>query len=442
MAPKSMDRGRPARDTPAGMNTLNPPISAARGLFHGWKVLAALFISGFFVYGGGLYCFTLFVTPLTREFGWTREQTGGIVSFFWLTAPLLIVGGFATKRFGVTRLLLCGIVIEALCVLMLSTVSTLWQIYLLRAAMGFGKVMWAVSIPIVISHWFKRRFAFALGVAWAGWHVGGMVLAPICSWIIEVAGWRTACVALGVALLTVALLPVAWAQRIRSPAAIGLGLDGDSLGESAPAPDSQVATPVTTQNDTLGTLLRSPTYWLVAIATFCFYSTYGGLLAHAAAIVEGAGYTAGIAAIVLGSTAGFAAFGGLVTGWILDRSPLMRVAVLVNGTLLAGAIGLMAVNLSPSLPMLVVYASCFGFTIGGSDIFFVALLRKRFPHVSVDFVYSSWYCMELGTLLVAPILAGWVYDRTGDYRQTLLLLVGSAVVAMVLTVIAARARKA
>jgi MFS family permease len=424
------------------MKTATPSNSAATGLFHGWKVLAALFISGFFVYGGGLYCFTLFVTPLTREFGWTREQTGGIVSFFWLTAPLLIVGGFATKRFGVTRLLLCGIVIEALCVLMLSTVSTLWQMYLLRAAMGFGKVMWAVSIPIVISHWFKRRFAFALGVAWAGWHVGGMVLSPICSWIIQVAGWRTACVALGVALLTIALLPIAWAQRIRSPAELALGLDGDPLGGPADVSPAPSSTSGPSQTDTLGTLLRSPTYWLVAVATFCFYSTYGGLLAHASAIVEGAGYTAGIASIVLGSTAGFAAFGGLVTGWILDRSPLMRVAVLVNGLLLVGAIGLMAVNLSPSLPMLVLYASCFGFTIGGSDIFFVALLRRRFPNVSVDFVYSSWYCMELGTLLVAPILAGWVYDRTGDYRQTLALLVGSATVAMVLSIFAARMRKA
>ena len=442
MASLPMDRERPARDTPADMTTSNPTILPARGLYHGWKVLAALFVSGFFVYGGGLYCFTLFVTPLTREFGWSREATGGIVSAFWLSAPLLIVGGFATRSFGVTRLLLTGIVIEALCVIMLSTVSTLWQMYLLRAAMGFGKVMWAVSIPIVISHWFSRRFAFALGIAWAGWHVGGMVLSPICSWIIEVAGWRAACVALGIALLTVALLPVVWAQRIRSPAAIGLGLDGDPLDGNTRVAPGRVAVAPHEQNGTLGTLLRSPIYWLVAVATFCFYSTYGGLLAHAAAIVEGAGYTAGIASIVLGSTAGFAAVGGLVTGWILDRSPLLRVAVLVNGLLLIGAIGLMAVNLAPSIPMLVVYASCFGFTIGGSDIFFVTLLRKRFPGVSVDFVYSSWYCMQLGTLLVAPVAAGWVYDRTGDYRQTLALLVSSAVVAMLLSLLVARERKA
>lgn len=437
-----MDLPGVARDTrPMNSTTaLAPP----NRLFHGWKVLAALFLSGFFVYGGGLYCFTLFVTPLTREFGWTREATGGIVSAFWLSAPLLIVGGFATHRFGVTRLLLTGMVIEALCVMLLSTVSTLPQMLLLRAAMGFGKVIWAISIPVVISHWFSKRFAFALGIAWAGWHIGGMVLAPVCSWIIENHGWRTACIALGVSLLTVAFVPVVWAQRIRSPAALGLGLDGEPLAAGAPIPASPTAAPAPRpeQTGTLFTLLASPIYWLAALASVCFYITYGGMLAHAAAIVEGAGYSAGTASLVLGSTAGFAAFGGLVTGWILDRYPLTRVAVLVNGLLLVGALALMSVNSSPSLTMLVVYASCFGFTIGGSDIFFVALLRKRFPNVSVDFVYSSWYCIELGSLFVGPILAGWVFDQTGDYRLTLAMLVGCAIGATVLSIIAARTLRA
>ena len=37
-------------------------------IYHGRKVLAALFMAGFMVYGGGLYCFVLLVPPLTAEF--------------------------------------------------------------------------------------------------------------------------------------------------------------------------------------------------------------------------------------------------------------------------------------------------------------------------------------------------------------------------------------
>ena len=59
-----------------------------RGIYHGWKVVAALFLTGMMVYGCGLYSFTLFVTPLTEEFGWSRAATSGLVSIYWLAAPL------------------------------------------------------------------------------------------------------------------------------------------------------------------------------------------------------------------------------------------------------------------------------------------------------------------------------------------------------------------
>ena len=417
--------------------------SLRSGLFYGWKVLAALFLAGFLVYGGGLYSFVLFVTPLTEEFGWSRAATGGIVSAFWLSAPLLIVGGIAMRRFGVTRLLVVGIVVEALCVLALASVSTLWQMYLLRAAMGFGKIMFAVTIPVTISRWFSRRFGLALGIAWAGWHVGGMLLAPVTEAIIKHFGWRGACIALGLALLTLALGPILWVQRIRSPDELGLGLDGDPLvAESAVA--SGAATPGTStvrHSGTLGDLLWSPRFWLIAAATLFFYMTYGGVLAHQGAIVEGAGYSARLASIVLGSTAGFAALGGLAVGWMADRWPLGGVGALVHGMLLAGAVAMLSVSHAPSIGALVAYAACFGIMIGGSDIFFVKLMRSRFPHVNVDHAYSVWYCIELGTLWLSGIAAGWVFDLTGNYARTLALLVGSAVVAAVLSTVAIRSHR-
>jgi hypothetical protein len=60
---------------------------ASGGTYHGRKVLAALFIAGFMVYSGGLYCFALLVPPLTEEFHWSRAATGGLVTAFWLSAP-------------------------------------------------------------------------------------------------------------------------------------------------------------------------------------------------------------------------------------------------------------------------------------------------------------------------------------------------------------------
>ncbi len=415
--------------------------SGAGRVYYGWKVLAALFTAGFLVYGSGLYCFVLFVTPLTQEFHWSRAATGGIVSAFWLSAPLLVFGGLAMRRFGVTRMLAVGIVVEALCVLLLTRVTSLPEMILLRATMGFGKIMFAVTIPVIIAVWFRRRFGFALGIAWAGWHVGGMVLAPVTQAIIERYGWRGACTALGVALLVLALGPIVWVQRIRSPAALGLGPDGDPVPDAVAtpgAPSASVAAAV--PSGTLGDLLRAPLFWLIAAATLCFYMTYGGVLAHQGAIVEAAGYTSGLASVVLGSTAGFAAVGGLATGWMVDRWRLARVGLAMHVLLIAGALSMLSVLYLPSLAGLCAYAACFGIMIGGSDIFFVKLMRERFPHVNIDHAYSVWYCTELGTLWLSGIVAGWIYDMTGNYARTLVSLSASACVATVLTMTALRHR--
>ena len=186
-------------------------------IYHGRKVLAALFMAGFMVYGGGLYCFVLLVPPLTQEFHWSRAATSGLVTAFWLSAPLILCGGWAIKRFGAIRLLIAGIIIEAVCVALLSTVSAFGEMYLLRAAMGVGKVMFAVTLPYAVSRWFSRHYSLGLGVVWAGWHVGGMVLAPLTGLIIVHYGWRAACLAIAAGLVTIGLAPILATKGPRSP---------------------------------------------------------------------------------------------------------------------------------------------------------------------------------------------------------------------------------
>jgi cyanate permease len=310
--------------------------------------------------------------------------------------------------------------------------------------MGFGKILFAASIPVTCSRWFSRHFGLALGIAWAGWHIGGMVLAPVTAEIIAHSGWRAACVSLGVALLTLALLPILWVQRIPSPAALGLGLDGDPLTAGGSQPSAQpvrASAPNLAATGTLPDLLRSPVFWLIAVATLFFYTTYGGVLAHEGAIVEAAGYSAKESSLVLSLATGFAAVGSAASGWLLDRWSLARVGVLMHLFLIAGTVALYAVMGAPSLTALAIYGITFGLMIGGSDVFFVAFVRDRFPHVGVGFQYSTWYFVELGTLLCAPVIAGFIFDRFGNYRTTLAVLVISAVAALAVTAIALRARR-
>ena len=407
------------------------------GIYHGAKVLFALFLAGFMVYGGGLYCFVLFVPPLTEEFHWNRADTSGLVTAFWLSAPLILFGGMAIKRFGAARLLVGGILIEAACVLALSTVSEFWQMYLLRAAMGFGKVMFAVTLPYAVATWYRRHQSLGLGIVWSGWHFGGLVLAPVAGWIIAQFGWRAACMALAAGLVSIALIPVLLTRRIRTPLELGLAPDGVPLGDS----HGPFGSPhdVATSHAPAGSLLEllvSPLFALIAITTLFFYATYGGLLSQEAAVVEGAGFTPRLSSLVLGATAGFAGLGGLGVGWILDRYSIRLVGIAMNLLLVFGAVSLLLVEQTHSMVALCTYAAFFGITIGGSDLFFVALLRERFPKVSIAYSYSAWYFCEILTLLIAGPVAGHIFDITGNYDRTLSLLAVSAAVALTLTTFA------
>lgn len=410
-------------------------------IYHGYKVLAALFMAGFMVYGGGLYCFVLLVPPLTEEFHWSRAATGGLVTAFWLSAPLILLGGAAIKRFGATRLLIAGILIEAVCVALLSTVSAFGEMYALRAAMGVGKVMFAVTLPYTVSRWFSRHYSLGLGTVWAGWHIGGMVLVPLTGLIIAHSGWRTACLGIAAGLLTIGLLPMLLIKGPRSPREFGLGLDGDPLTPDA-TPGSAEAAAAAVPAGSLRDLLGSATFWMIALTTLFFYLTYGGLLTHQPSVVEGAGFSPLLSSIVLGSTAGFAALGGLCSGWLLDRFSIRVVGIAMNVLLLAGALSLLWVARDHSAAALISYAVCFGITIGGGDLYFVALLRDRFPTVSLAYSYSAWYFCEILTLLLAGPAAGRVFDLTGNYDRTLALLAGSALLALILSMVLLRARSA
>jgi len=162
------------------------------------------------------------------------------------------------------------------------------------------------------------------------------------------------------------------------------------------------------------------------------------LLTHADSVVEAAGFTPRLSSLVLGSTAGFAAVGGLCGGWLLDRFSVRVVGIAMHLLLLAGALSLLWVGRAHSAVALVTYAACFGITIGGSDLYFVALMRRRFPAVSVAYSYSAWYFCEILTLLLAGPAAGRVFDLTGNYDTTLALLAGSAVLAGVVSLFVLR----
>lgn len=219
----------------------------SRGSYHGWRVIASLFVVGMMVYGGGLYAFTVFVPALSAEFGWGRAVTGGLVSVFWFTAPFTLLGNYLDKRLGSFWLIVAGVIIAAMAMMALGLARTAMVMLILRALMGFAKILMACGVNVMAATWFRRKFGLAIALCYAGWHFGGLTLAPLAQFLIDHEGWRSTALIMGALIFLIGLPPlIAWA-RIPSPAALGLIIDGETGASTAYQP-------------ALPTLMQGPAY--------------------------------------------------------------------------------------------------------------------------------------------------------------------------------------
>lgn len=389
-------------------------------LYYGWRVVAALFVVGMMVYGGGLYAFTLFIPPLTAEFGWSRAATGGLVSIFWLAAPLTLAGSYFNNRLGAFRLVSAGVILEGVCMILIGLSHSLTGMFVIRAAMGLGKIMMAAGVNLQAAVWFRRRFGMALAVCYSGWHFGGLVLAPIAQYCIDQVGWRNTAFLLGSLIMIVSMpLLTAWG-RVRNPAALGLELDGGSPVDTVAPPEGV-------------SLLRTATFWMAVAVTVLGGVAYGGLLTHEVALVNEHPIAHSVAALALSLTAGCALAGALVFGYLCDRLPFRMIMLCELGLMLGSVLGFLAFDASSSTGLLLLSAVAFGVSVGGFDTCIVAHIRKRGTARSFADAFGVWYFTFLATLFAAPIGVGAMHDRSGNYHGALQLMAVGVAVAMLIT---------
>ena len=149
--------------------------------------------------------------PLEQTFGWSRATTSGAVSLnlvvYGLTAPFAaaLIG-----RFGLRRVLVVALLLDALGSGMTAIMTAAWQLWLLWGlAIGVGTGSMALVVgAIVADQWFATSRGLVTGLFSAASSGGQMVFLPLVAHLVAGPRWRVASlvVALGSLLL---LVPVA-----------------------------------------------------------------------------------------------------------------------------------------------------------------------------------------------------------------------------------------
>ena len=199
------------------------------GLYYGWIIVGASFFISFLTVGGR-NGFGVFVIPMSEEFSWDRSTISLAASIGFLlnglSQPFI---GRLYDRIGGRKLILVSLVIIGISNLMLAATNHIVFLIIvfgvvMAIAMSGGSINTTVSI---ISKWFERKRAMAVAIVAAGAPTGGLILVPLSSYLIELAGWRTTWAVLGVMVLALAV-PLAYFVMREQPQDLGLMPDGDA----------------------------------------------------------------------------------------------------------------------------------------------------------------------------------------------------------------------
>src|SRR3954452_16242954 len=268
-----------------GAPSLPGPLSTRLPLFYGWIVLACLCCTGFARQGPAGATLSIFVEPLTREFGWSRTALSGAASLGGLLAAIVApLIGPVLDRSG-SRLVLCAaVLVNGVLLMLLSLTPSLAVFYLLFC---IARMNWAAPFELglygALNNWFVRRRAFASSVATLAQQAGLVAMPLIAQLAMLREGWRAGWLAIGAATLLIGFVP-AWLLLVRRPEDLGLVPDG-----AAPAPASgaeAMAAPALPEPAfSRRQALATPAFWLLLLYTALVFPVQAGVSLHQGALL-------------------------------------------------------------------------------------------------------------------------------------------------------------
>lgn len=349
------------------------------------------------------YSVGLFIAPLEASFGWSRTAlSSGSVAASLSLAAFSPLAGSLIDRWGVRLISSLSLAALAAGFLALSAVPNSLAIYL--AIVILTAILASGCSPLVFTRALVNRFdkarGTALGVAISGTGLGGLLAPQFLMPYIEQHGWRAGYVALSITVLLV--LPI-----------IAM-----FLSERSPKLVYRAATPLS--GLTFGEARRTPAFLIIGCLLAAGALGITGVTVHLMPMLLDRGLSTSEAARIV-SLIGIAIIAGrLCSGFLVDRFHARFVGA---SLLISGAIG--AVLLSISNQFASISAILVGLAMGAEGDLMGYLVSRYFGMRSYGTIFGWLYAAFLIGAAGGPLLAGYLFDSTGNYIVALLISAGA-----------------
>lgn len=396
-----------------------------KGLFYGWRMVAAA--GALRILGSGLhsYGFTIFFLPLSQDLGLSRTATS--FAFSLARAEGAIEGpivGHLLDRYGPRPIMVAAVLLMGTGYLLLSSVDTYAAfliVYLgvisLAHAGGF------MHAPMVLTNtWFIRQRARAITINSAAFSLGGVLIAPLLSIVVTTWGWRWGATVAGLSFLLIGL-PICWTVR-RSPESMGLLPDGYTVPSARAADQESKRRQPAEVNVTVAQAVRSFAFWSLVMAAGIRNALYHALLTHFIPLMVWRGMGQQEAAYLLGFFAFFGFLSTLLLGWLADSVNKPRLLAFI---LFAAAAAMLLPIFGESIWLLWLFTILFtgveatypvGWAVVG-DFFGRTHFAKIRGYMSFFYAWGG---------VVGPVVAGMIYDRWQTYEPLLWTIIVLCVV--------------
>ena len=381
----------------------------SKTLYYGWIITLTLAITETISWGIVYYAFSVFITPMEAELGWSRaDLTGGFsLGLLVMAAAAFPVGNWVDKH-GARLLMTLGSICASILVMGWSQVNQQWEFYLVWAGLGLCASMLLYEPAFaVMATWFVRRRGRALAIVTFAAGLASTIFVPFSDFLLNAVGWRDAILFLGI-FLGVTTIPLHALILRRRPMDLGLVPDGeDNAIEIHHTPS---------QSFSLADALHSRFFWVLTVAFGLSTLSSAAIRVHFIPLLIDNGINASRAAWASG-TIGLMQVAGRVVFAPLESRYSSR--TMVTGVFVMQAVAIMFFLPGISVFIVGIFLVIFGTSYGAKTLARASAIADLFgaSHYGRISSVMSIFLTIAGT--IAPVGAGLLYDHFGNYDVVL-----------------------
>lgn len=376
-------------------------------IYYGWYVAAAGFLIIAAASGMVSNCMALFIVPVCDDLGFSRGEMGVNQTIY--SAGCVVVALFAGplyKRFKLKRLMQLGAITLIISYALYTRASSLWMFYACSciAALSVALITW-MPFSIIINNWFHKRRGFAMGLAFMGSGVGGMLASALGGQMIATLGWRSTMLAFS-GVLVIVVLPCVFLLVRTRPEDMGLKPYGE-------APDAAYANP---EKETDGTrfkdALGTSRLFVILACLAVLGLAFNGFTCTLNAYLRDIGYTGTFSSLVYSAFMFLIAGGKLLMGALYDRAGT-RKATAISLTLTI--VTMLALALAKHTAALVIMLAACTLGIPFGTVALPLLARALYGKRDYTAFAGAFSAASNIGCAIAPTLLGLVHDTMGGY---------------------------